>query len=76
MPVATAAFNDSACPNFGMVIFSSADASKAELMPFDSLPIISNPSFNPFRWLTGLPLSAAAYFFTVLFCCSQICKSV
>jgi hypothetical protein len=45
IPVATAAFKDSAAPYFGIVIGSVIKDKMGDRIPFDSLPIINIPSF-------------------------------
>ena len=46
MPVATAAFNDSASPILGIFIFSFTNFITSSLTPLASFPIINIPSFN------------------------------
>lgn len=48
MPVATAAFSDSAPPRLGIVILCVACAISSGFNPFDSLPIIRMPAAGAF----------------------------
>ena len=60
MPVATAAFNDSAPPFLGMVISFVVDESSSFLIPFDSFPMINIPLLVFCSLYKGLPSNVAA----------------